>query len=135
MKTKYSPTGESWGLLASLDVHGCSDKVKDKEAIRAYFIQLCDEVIRMKRFGPCHVEYFGDPGIGLEGYSAFQFIQTSCVSGHFSDTDDSAYIDVFSCADFDPEEVAKFTVAYFDAEDCSVSVTVRMYGDKNAPHE
>lgn len=132
MQTKYSPTGESWGLSTHLDLHGCNDRVKSKDAIRNYVITLCDEVIHMKRHGDCLIEYFGNPNDGLEGYSVFQFIETSSIDGHFCDSDDSCYIDVFSCAEYDPEEVEKFTKAYFGATDCEVHVVVRMFG-KNSP--
>jgi S-adenosylmethionine/arginine decarboxylase-like enzyme len=130
MECKYSPTGEAWGLLVSLDVYGCSDKRKDADALKEYVTKLCDEVIHMKRFGECHVEHFGNPGQDLEGLSFFQFIETSCVSGHCSDTHDECYIDVFSCADFDPEEVASFTVRFFDAREATMVITPRLYDRK-----
>lgn len=127
MKTKYSPTGESWGLLVSLDLFGCDSKIiNDGKALQQYAIELCD-VINMKRYGPCHCELFGEAGTPLAGYSIFQFIETSCISGHFSGSDNSAYVDVFSCSEFDPEVVEKFTVEYFKAEQCTKHVIPRMY--------
>ncbi|MBA2713144.1 MAG: S-adenosylmethionine decarboxylase [Rubrobacteraceae bacterium] len=36
------------------------------------------------------------------GYSLVQLIETSAVTGHFCDASGDAYLDVFSCKDFDP---------------------------------
>jgi S-adenosylmethionine/arginine decarboxylase-like enzyme len=129
MNCRLSPTGQSWGLLASIDLFGCNEKVNNGQAIKNYVIKLCD-VIHMKRYGDCHLELFGEAGTPLAGYSMFQFIETSCISGHFSESDHSAYIDVFSCADFDPETVKAYTMEYFGAERANMTVTPRLYDDK-----
>ena len=130
MNCRLSPTGQAWGLLASLDLYGCNDKINDGAAIKNYVIRLCDDVIHMRRYGDCHLELFGEAGTPLAGYSVFQFIETSCVSGHFSESDRSAYIDVFSCADFDPEAVREFSMEYFGAERARMTVTPRLYDEK-----
>ncbi len=127
MNCRFSPTGQAWGLLVSLDLYGCNSKVNDGKAIKNYVTTLCDDVIHMKRYGDCHLELFGEAGTPLAGYSVFQFIETSCVSGHFSETDNSAYIDVFSCADFEPEAVKAFTMEYFGAQRANMTVTPRLY--------
>ena len=135
MNCRYSPTGQAWGLLVSLDLFGCNDKIKDGKALNDYVVELCDDVIHMKRYGPCYTELFGEKGTPLAGYSMFQFIETSCISGHFSESDNSAYIDVFSCADFEPEAVKKFTTEYFEAKGCNMTVTPRMYDESVRPAE
>ncbi len=135
MNCRYSPTGQAWGLLVSLDLFGCNDKIKDGKALNDYVVELCDDVIHMKRYGPCHTELFGEKGTPLAGYSLFQFIETSCISGHFSESDNSAYIDVFSCADFEPEAVKKFSMEYFGAKGCNMTITPRMYDESVRPAE
>ena len=129
MNCRFSPTGQAWGLLVSLDLYGCNEKVNDGKAIKNYVTTLCDDVIHMKRYGDCHLELFGEAGTPLAGYSMFQFIETSCVSGHFSESDRSAYIDVFSCADFDPEAVKEYTMEYFGAQRANMTVTPRLYDE------
>lgn len=129
MNCRFSPTGQSWGLLVSLDLFGCNSKVNDGKAIKNYVIELCDR-INMKRYGDCHLELFGEAGTPLAGYSMFQFIETSCVSGHFSESDNSAYIDVFSCSDFDPEAVKEYTMEYFGADRVNMTITPRLYDEK-----
>jgi S-adenosylmethionine/arginine decarboxylase-like enzyme len=37
------------------------------------------------------------------GYSLVQLIETSAVTGHFCDASGDAYLDVFSCKDFDAQ--------------------------------
>ncbi len=115
MNNRYAPGEEIWGLEVSLDIHGCNDKIDNADAVKNYVVELC-ELIKMKRYGPCLVERFGAPGTDLEGLSMFQFIETSCISGHFSPSTNSAYINVFSCADFDPEVVKAFTEKYYGAK-------------------
>ena len=115
MNNRYAPGEEIWGLEVSLDIHGCNGKIDNAEAVKNYVVELC-ELIKMKRYGPCLVERFGAPGTDLEGLSMFQFIETSCISGHFSPSTNSAYINVFSCADFDPDVVKKFTEKYYGAK-------------------
>jgi S-adenosylmethionine/arginine decarboxylase-like enzyme len=46
------------------------------------------------------------------GYSLVQLIETSAVTGHFCDTSGDAYLDVFSCKDFDPEVAIEVVVRH-----------------------
>lgn len=85
-----------WGLLTSLDIYGCNPEIiRDSEKIKQYVIGLCD-LIGMKRFGDCQVVHFGKEE-RVEGYSMVQFIETSLISGNFSNLNNAAYIDIFSC--------------------------------------
>ena len=83
---------KAWGLSASIDLHQCNpDAIRDPEKIKQFVLELCER-IGMKRHGPCHIERFGDGE--LEGYSMFQFIETSCISAHFDEKiANAAYID------------------------------------------
>jgi S-adenosylmethionine decarboxylase len=124
MNSRFAPRGEIWGLESSLDVHGCNGNIDDADAVKRYVVELCS-LIKMKRHGPCLVERFGAPGTDLEGLSMFQFIETSCISGHFSPSTRNCYINVFSCADYDPEVVKKFTEEFFGASDSRMVVNPR----------
>jgi S-adenosylmethionine/arginine decarboxylase-like enzyme len=99
-----------WGLLASLNIYDCNSRIDDPEALKQYVVDLC-ALIKMKRYGECLIQRFGHDD--LEGYSIMQFIETSSITGHFSPSTESAYIDVFSCAEFDPVTVLRFTEIYF----------------------
>jgi S-adenosylmethionine/arginine decarboxylase-like enzyme len=102
-----------WGYSTSLDLKKCNYKIKDKADIKDYVLQLCD-IIDMKRFGPCHIHKFGTDN--KEGYSMVQLIETSNITGHFTEQDNSAYIDIFSCKEYDVLELERFTKKFFDAQ-------------------
>lgn len=114
-----------WGLLTSLDIYGCHPEIiRDAEEIKRYVIELCD-LIGMKRFGECRVVHFGKDA-RVEGHSMVQFIETSLISGHFANLSNAAYIDIFSCKPYVPEEVASFSKAFFQADSVTIHVTKRM---------
>ena len=47
------------------------------------------------------------------GYSLVQLIETSAITGHFCDLSGDAYIDIFSCKDFDAELAVEVVRAAF----------------------
>ncbi|MBK5101286.1 MAG: S-adenosylmethionine decarboxylase [Desulfobacteraceae bacterium] len=113
-----------WGLLTSLDIYGCNPEIiRSADQIRRYVIELC-ELIDMKRFGDCQVVNFGKDA-RVAGYSMVQLIETSIISGHFANLTNAAYIDIFSCKPYDPQKVADFSQAFFQAEDIEIHVTAR----------
>lgn len=114
----------AWGLLSSIDVEDCDpDLIRSATDIKRYVIELCD-LIDMKRFGECHVVHFGEDE-RVAGYSMFQLIETSCISGHFANESNRSYIDVFSCKAYDPKVVAEFTREFFKGEKVRVNTTNR----------
>lgn len=113
----------SWGLSTAIDLYGCNPKlIRDPDTIRDFMSRLV-KVIDMVPYGPCIVERFGTGT--KEGYSAVQLIETSCITAHFAEDSNSAYIDVFSCKDYIPEEAATFAADFFDAADCLCVPLVR----------
>jgi S-adenosylmethionine/arginine decarboxylase-like enzyme len=127
MTSRVAPKEDAipWGLLTSLDIYGCNPQIiREAEQIRQYVIELCD-LIGMQRFGECQVVYFGKDE-HVEGHSMVQLIETSLISGHFANLTKSAYIDIFSCKAYDPEQVAGFSKEFFRADSVEVHVTKRM---------
>jgi S-adenosylmethionine/arginine decarboxylase-like enzyme len=113
-----------WGLLTSLDIYGCNPEIiRSADQIRRYVIELC-ELIDMKRFGDCQVVNFGKDE-RVAGYSMVQLIETSIISGHFANLTNAAYIDIFSCKPYDPQKVADFSQAFFQAQDIEIHATAR----------
>lgn len=114
----------AWGLLASIDLHECATElITSPEAIRTFVVELCD-LIGMQRHGECLIERFGEGD--LEGYSVFQFIETSCISAHFDEKiGNAAYLDIFSCKYFDPNVAAEFTKSFFKSGDYVLRTTLR----------
>ncbi len=114
-----------WGLLTNLDIYGCNQElIRDSEKIKQYVIELCD-LIGMKRFGECQVVHFGKEE-RVEGDSMVQLIETSLIAGHFANLTNAAYIDIFSCRPYEPEQVARFSKEFFQAESVEIHVLKRM---------
>lgn len=113
-----------WGKLASIDLVGCNDFIKQPKKIKEFCDGLC-KVIKMKQYGPTRIKKFG---IGkLEGYSFMQFIETSSITAHFEDQQRpmKAFIDIFSCKDFNEKSAAKFCKDFFHAKKARIRVLIR----------
>lgn len=110
---------KAWGLLASLNLYGCSrKKMTDLNFIREFIKNLCQE-IKMKPHGEPLMGKFGEGSI--EGYSALQFIETSSITIHFDDKiSDRAFIDIFSCKYFSADKAADFCKKNLNADKCEV---------------
>jgi S-adenosylmethionine/arginine decarboxylase-like enzyme len=82
-----------------LDISGCSDAIKSREAIYNFNKDLVQK-IDMTAHGEPIIEFLlpGDP---KQGYSLMQLITTSNICAHFVEPDMTAYIDIFSCKPFD----------------------------------
>lgn len=112
-----------WGKLASINLYACNPKsIKSKKKISDYIVELCD-LIDMKRFGKSIIQRFAEGD--LEGYSAMQFIETSSITLHFDETQNRAFIDIFSCKDFNAKEVERFSKKFFGAKKSKAKVTIR----------
>ena len=115
---------DAWGLCTCIDLKGCDPSaIRDAERIRQYVIEVCD-LIRMKRFGEPQVVHFG-PNDRVAGYSMTQLIETSLISGHFANEANAAYIDIFSCKEYEPEAAAEFTRLFFGADSVAFQVVLR----------
>mgnify|MGYP002625750778 FL=1 len=112
--SKYNDE-KQWGLHIAIDLGECDhQKICDGEYIKQFAIDLADH-IKMKRYGePIAVRFGAEPKV--EGYSLVQLIETSCISGHFAEDTDRAFIDVFSCKEYPPEDTANYCKAYFGAK-------------------
>ena len=120
---RYVNDGE-WGLMVSVDLGGCDiKKLTSKEVITQFAIDLA-EYINMKRFGDPVVVKFGE-NEKVAGYSLVQLIETSLISGHFADSSERAFIDVFSCREFPPKKTAEFCQKYFGAKTMEYAIAFR----------
>lgn len=109
----YTP----WGKSIAIDLHGCSHaKVSSEQSLRDFMSQVV-KVVNMVAHGPCYIDRFGDPKSNLEGYSAMQFIETSSITVHCDEVNDRAFVDIFSCKDFDSQKAEEFTKHFFEAKE------------------
>lgn len=113
-----------WGISSCIDLYDCDlALMQNADVIRNFAKDLCEQ-IKMRRYGEAQVVFFGDDP-RVQGYSMTQLIETSLVSAHFADASRAIYLDVFSCAPYDPENAAKFAADYFKATRYQVHVTHR----------
>lgn len=106
-----------WGKSVAIDLYSCPhERVSDRQILVDYVAQVLT-VIKMKAHGPTYVDRFGDPALQLEGYSAMQFIETSSITVHLDEIGNRAFVDIFSCQDFDAKAAAEFTRDYFQAKE------------------
>lgn len=119
-----SGSNEYWGVSSSIDLYECDlGLMQNAEAIREFVKILCDR-IKMRRYGETQVVFFGDDP-RVTGFSMTQLIETSLISAHFADASCAIYLDVFSCAAYEPEEVAEFAKGYFKAAHYNLNVVYR----------
>jgi len=123
-KEKVDSETEYWGVSSAIDLYDCDlSLMQNADAIREFVVILCDR-IKMRRYGETQVVFFGDEP-RVQGFSMTQLIETSLISAHFADASRAIYLDVFSCAPYDPEDVAKFATEYFRASRYQLNVAYR----------
>jgi S-adenosylmethionine decarboxylase len=107
---------KTYGYELVMDLYDCDIKVlASKEKLKEYVDTLC-RLIKMKKFGKTLIPYFGDNAAYTKGYSLVQLIETSSITGHFSELWKTAYINIFSCLKYDSEKAKKFTKEFFKAK-------------------
>jgi S-adenosylmethionine decarboxylase len=108
----------AYGKELILDLHDCDVSKFNREDIEAYLVELCDDIIDMER-ADLHWWDYEDPSeydaapSHLKGTSCVQFIMTSTITIHSLEELKKAFINIFTCKDFDADEAANFTAGYF----------------------
>ena len=114
-----------WGYHALFDCAGCDiSSVTNSENIKKF---VKDLVVRidMVAFGDTFCEHFATHDPVKAGYSFFQMIETSNISGHLVDINGDGYIDVFSCKPFDVNVVEEIIKQYFVPKKIRVNYITR----------
>lgn len=107
---------KTYGYELVMDLYDCDIEVlTSKKKLKEYVDTLC-RLIKMKKFGKTLIPYFGDNAAYTKGYSLVQLIETSSITGHFSELWKTAYINIFSCLKYDSEKAKKFTKEFFKAK-------------------
>jgi S-adenosylmethionine/arginine decarboxylase-like enzyme len=92
-----------WGKHLIIDMSaGDRERVQSAQHI-SRFVETLVETIGMRAYGAPLLEHFAEHLPEAAGYSLVQLIETSAITGHFCDLSGDAYIDIFSCKDFDAE--------------------------------
>ena len=102
-----------WGYHLMLDCSFCDPyNIRDKDVIYAFTKQLVKD-IDMVAYGEPQIVKFGSGN--KAGYTLVQLIETSNICAHFVDEDNTMYLDVFSCKQFNADVVEKIVKDYFGA--------------------
>jgi S-adenosylmethionine/arginine decarboxylase-like enzyme len=102
-----------WGKHLIIDMTaGEIDRVRSAAHI-SRFVETLVETIGMKADGAPLLEHFAEHVPDAAGYSLVQLIETSAITGHFCDRSGDAYIDIFSCKDFQAELAVEVVRAAF----------------------
>ena len=114
-----------FGWELQLDLYECDEfSISNEEKIRNFGLELC-KVIDMIPYGEPQTPYFGENCEHTKGYSLLQFIETSSVTGHFSEGTGAAYLNIFSCKPYDAKAAEEFSIQYFGAGHCVSRLTTR----------
>jgi S-adenosylmethionine/arginine decarboxylase-like enzyme len=114
-----------YGKELILDLYDCDPKIiRSKKKILEYNNRICN-LIRVKKYGKTIIKRFGDNSRWGKGYSFFQFIEESSISGHFLEGENIAYINIFSCKPFNDKIVKGFTKKFFKARKMKNKVLIR----------
>ena len=112
-----------YGYELILDLHGCDASTFNRRSLDGYFEKLCKAIDMVK----CERYWWDDIGVAEEekqtsphtkGTSAVQFILTSTIVVHTLDLLKAAYINIFSCKEYDREVAEKITKEWFGAKEC-----------------
>ena len=113
---------DNYGQELILDLHECDTSRFNRRDIEQYFVELC-KLIDMDR---CDLYFWDDVGVPpgeqqtdpkTKGTSAVQFILTSTIVIHTLELRRSAYVNIFSCKDFNSDDAKTFTVNWFGSSD------------------
>ncbi len=118
----------TWGKQLMIDAEGApAHTIRNPSNIHDFNKALVKR-IDMVAYGTPQIVRFGSGN--KAGYTLVQLIETSNICAHFVEENNSMYLDVFSCKDFDPSIVKDTVIEYFDAQKFSTRVFMR-----NAPIE
>ena len=105
---------EYWGYHLILDCSHCDiPKISDGNNIKNFIKELVSR-IDMKAFGEPIIQRFALEDRAKAGYSLVQLIETSSITGHFVELNGDAYIDIFSCKQYDQQLVKEIVNKYFN---------------------
>ncbi len=77
----------------------------------------------MKAFGEPQIVKFGTGN--KCGYTLVQLIETSNICAHFVEEDNSFYLDVFSCKEFNEKDVKDVILQYFQPHNIDSQTIIR----------
>jgi S-adenosylmethionine/arginine decarboxylase-like enzyme len=114
-----------WGYHLIIDISQCNAAINSVESVTLFIKELVS-LLKMHQLGSPQVVYISsDEG---KGVSAAQIITTSTITFHGDEEENCAFIDVFSCKEYDHEVVLGCVKRYFAPQHINHTMVYR-----NAP--
>lgn len=116
---------QSWGRHLLLDcLEGDMKNISDKSVMVNFIHDLVKE-IDMVAYGLPFIERFATHDDEKAGISFCQMIETSNITGHFVEKTGNFCIDIFSCKDFNVDDVLKIVNKYFSPREVTYHIISR----------
>jgi S-adenosylmethionine/arginine decarboxylase-like enzyme len=121
---------DDYGKELILDLHDCNPATFTRESIEKFFAELCVQ-IDMERED---LHWWDDEGLPpekcqtephLKGVSAVQFIKTSNITIHTLELLKAAYLNIFSCKDFDAGVAKRLAEEWFGGNSVTAFEIIR----------
>jgi len=101
----------SWGYHLLLDLSKCeASSIRNKTVIRKFSRKLVKQIDMIPYKNPIIVHFGKDDKMG---FTLVQLIETSNISAHFCECTNDAYIDIFSCKEFDKQTAVNLAQKVF----------------------
>jgi len=113
----------TWGKHLMIDAARVTGHTIRNPAIIHDFNKTLVKRIDMVAYGQPQIVRFGSGN--KAGYTLVQLIETSNICAHFVEENNSMYLDVFSCKDFDPIVVKETVEEFFEAKHMKMKVLTR----------
>ena len=113
----------TWGKHLMIDAARLNGQAIRNPTRIHHFTAALVKRIDMIPYGPAQVVMFGSGN--KKGYTMVQLIETSNICAHFVEENNSMYLDVFSCKDFDPIVVKETVEEFFEAKHMKLKVLTR----------
>lgn len=124
MTTSLKNRKKIYGMELILEIFGCDIKdLQSKERIQEY-LDKATKAVKLEQYGKARIKRFMGGNGWDEGYSFFQFLTTSSITGHYIEPDRVAFINIFSCSTFDPDIVIELTKKFFKVEKIKTKLIV-----------
>lgn len=114
---------KAWGIHSLINLRKCCpDAIRSKPNILRFGNALV-KGIDMVPYGKPILEHFGKDD--KLGFTFVQLIETSNIICHFCEETDDAYIDIFSCKEYDIKAAEYIIRSHFKPHNLSITVVER----------
>lgn len=115
----------TFGMHLVLDLDGCRPELIASRGHIANYAHHIVKEIGMTAYGAPVLEHFGHDDPVTAGWTLVQLIETSSITGHFSDHLRRAHLDIFSCREFSADRAINHSAEFFEATGATYTVIVR----------